>query len=64
MWYIPYFRGAPEKVKQEYQRMYAGTRHILPAHGDNPRPNLFHVGIHTLFLANLCLAVALRVRGS
>jgi hypothetical protein len=61
MWYVPYFRGAPEKLKREYERMYTGTKVILPPRGDNPRPNLFHMGIHALFLVNLSLAVALRV---
>jgi len=60
MWYVPYLRGAPEKQKREYLTMYAGTRHILPERGDNPRPNLFHVGIHFLFVVNFCLALALR----
>ena len=60
MWYVPYFRGAPEKTKREYLTMYAGTRHILPPRGDNPRPNLFHMGIHALFLATFALAIALR----
>ncbi len=60
MWYVPYLRGAPQKQKAEYLSMYAGTRHILPARGDNPRPNLFHVGIHLLFVVNFCLALALR----
>jgi hypothetical protein len=60
MWYVPYLRGAPEKQRREYLSMYAGTRHILPERGDNPRPNLFHVGIHVLFLVNFCLALALR----
>jgi hypothetical protein len=60
MWYLPYMLGAPEKQKREYLDMYAGTRHILPARGDNPRPNIFHMGIHVLFLVNFCLAVALR----
>ena len=54
----PICRGAPEKQKREYLEMYEGTRHILPARGDNPRPNVFHMGIHVLFLVNLCLAVA------
>lgn len=62
MWYIPYLRGAPDKQKNEYLTMYAGTRQILPARGDNPRPNLFHIGIHVLFAVNLCLALALRIR--
>ena len=60
MWYIPYLRGATEKQKSEYLSMYAGTRHILPERGNNPRPNLFHIGIHTLFVVNLCLALFVR----
>ena len=62
MWYIPYLRGAPDKTKHQYLRMYAGTRHILPERGDNPRPNLFHIGIHALFVVNFCLAFTLWVR--
>ena len=62
MWYVPYLRGAPEKQKREYSSMYAGTRYILPPRGDNPRPNVFHMGIHVLFLATLFLAIVLRVR--
>ena len=53
MWYLPYLRGAPETQKQEYLQMYAGTRHILPPRGNNPRPNLFHMGIHALFVPDL-----------
>ncbi len=64
MWYIPYLRGAPEKQEMEYQSMYAGTRHILPERGDNPRPNLFHVGMHFLFMVNLCLALGLNFQGA
>jgi hypothetical protein len=60
MWYIPYIRGASEKQKDEYRKMYEGTRHILPPRGDNPRPNLFHIGIHVLFVLNFSLAVILR----
>jgi hypothetical protein len=60
MWYVPYVRGAREEEKEEYLRMYAGTRQILPARGDNPRPNLFHVGIHVLFVVNFSLALGLR----
>ena len=60
MWYVPYLRGAPEKIKREYQEMYAGTRQILPERGDNPRPNVFHMGIHVLFVVNLGLAIMLR----
>jgi hypothetical protein len=60
MWYIPYLRGASEKQKAEYLSMYAGTVHILPKRGDNPRPNLFHMGIHALFVANFLLALILR----
>lgn len=61
MWYFPYLHGAPEKQSREYLAMYAGTRHILPARGDNPRPNLFHVGIHILFVLNFSLALFLRL---
>ncbi len=62
MWYVPYFFGADEKKKLEYSRMYAGTRHIFPARGDNPRPNLLHVGFHVLFVVNFALALAIRFR--
>ena len=64
MWYIPYLRGASEKQKSEYLKMYAGTRHILPPRGDNPRPNLFHIGIHALFVINFGLAAFLRFHGA
>jgi hypothetical protein len=60
MWYIPYLHGASEKQKREYASMYAGTHHVLPARGDNPRPNLFHVGVHALFVVNFYLALVLR----
>lgn len=64
MWYVPYFVGAPQKIKEEYLRMYSGTRHVLPAHGDNPRPNLFHMGVHALFLTTLVVALVLRFHPS
>lgn len=57
MWYIPYLWGTNEEKKREYSRMYAGTRQVLPARADNPRPNLLHVCFHILFVANLVLAV-------
>ncbi|HXC97586.1 MAG TPA: hypothetical protein VNU92_17935 [Edaphobacter sp.] len=60
MWYIPYLKGTSEKQKSDYRKMYEGTRNILPRRGDNPRPNLFHIGIHVLFVLNLFLAVAVR----
>jgi hypothetical protein len=62
MWWIPYFLGAKEKTKRDYARMYAGTRHVLPArgpNGDNPRPNLLHLYFHALFVMNLALALML-----
>jgi hypothetical protein len=64
MWYVPYLRGATEEQKREYLDMYAGTRHILPVRGDNPRPNVFHMGIHALFVVNFCLALILRFHQS
>ena len=62
MWYVPYFLGATEKMKSEYQRFYAGTRQILPARGDHPRPNLLHVIFHVVFAATLLLALILGLR--
>jgi hypothetical protein len=61
MWWIPYFFGADEKTRRQYQSMYAGTLHALPARGDNPRPNLLHLCFHVLFLVTLGLALALRL---
>jgi len=60
MWWIPYFRGTDEKTKELYTKMYAGTWQVLPAHGDNPRPNVLHLCFHALGLTSLTLAVALR----
>lgn len=62
MWYIPYFLGATERTKQDYLRMYAGTKHVLPPRKDNPRPNLLHLCFHLLFIVNFCLALSLRFR--
>jgi hypothetical protein len=50
MWYVPYFFGTTEARKRDYARMYAGTRQVLPARGDNPRPNLLHLCFHVLFV--------------
>ena len=61
MWYVPYLFGTTEKQKREYGTMYAGTRHVLPPRGDNPRPNLLHICFHLLFAANLFLAIAIRI---
>ena len=63
MWYLPYLRGTTEKQKNEYAQMYAGTRHILPPRGDNPRPNLLHICFHVLFVVTLALSVAIWFRG-
>ena len=60
MWYIPYFFGTNEKQKREYAAMCAGTWQVLPARGDNPRPNLLHLCFHALFLITLVLALMLR----
>ena len=57
---IPYFFGASQKLKRDYERMYAGTRHVLPERGDNPRPNLLHICFHVLFVVNFCLALISR----
>jgi len=63
MWWLPYFFGAKEETKRMYAAMYAGTKHVLPARGDNPRPNLLHLFFHALFLVNLGLALWLRFAG-
>jgi hypothetical protein len=62
MWYLPYFRGASEKTKDEYRRFYAGTHQVLPARGDNPRPNLLHLLLHVLYAATLLLALVIYLR--
>jgi hypothetical protein len=59
-WWIPYFRGTDEKTKELYSKMYAGTRQVLPPHGDNPRPNLMHLYLHAMGLISLALAIVLR----
>lgn len=61
MWWVPYLFGADEKTKRQYESMYAGTLHLLPPRGDNPRPNLLHLCFHVLFLLTLGLAIALRI---
>ena len=58
-WWIPYFRGTNQQTKDLYAKMYAGTYQVLPARGDNPRPNLLHLYFHALFLTNLVLAIVL-----
>jgi hypothetical protein len=60
MWYVPYFLGGSEEQKREYSAMYAGTKHVLPARGDNPRPNLLHLCFHVLFALNFALVLWLR----
>jgi hypothetical protein len=60
MWWLPYFFGTDAKNRKLYLAMYAGTKHVLPARGDNPRPNLLHVCFHALFAINLGLALWLR----
>jgi hypothetical protein len=62
MWWIPYFFGASEETRRMYMDMYKGTRQVLPARGDNPRPNVFHLSLHVLFAATLLLSVVLRFR--
>jgi hypothetical protein len=62
MWYVPYFLGTTEKRKNDYARMYIGTRQVLPPRGDNPRPNLLHLCFHFLFLVTFFLALLLRIR--
>ncbi len=60
MWWLPYFFGTSDQTKRQYAAMYAGTKHVLPARGDNPRPNALHLAFHALFVLNLALALRLR----
>jgi len=62
MWYLPYFLGASQTKKDEYQKFYAGTRQILPPRGNNPRPNLLHVIFHIVFATTLSLALVIHPR--
>ena len=64
MWYVPYLFGTTAEHKRQYSRMYAGTRHVLPPRGDNPRPNLLHVCFHALFVINFLLALVLRFQST
>lgn len=60
MWWVPYFFGTKEETKRLYAAMYAGTKQLLPARGENPRPNALHLFFHALFVLNLGLALWLR----
>ena len=60
MWWLPYFFGAKEETRRRYAAMYHGTKQVLPARGDNPRPNLLHLFFHALFVLNFALALRLR----
>ena len=64
MWYLPYFLGASAQKKDQYRQFYAGTHQLLPARGDNPRPNLLHILFHGVFVATFCLAVLLNIHCS
>jgi hypothetical protein len=59
MWWIPYFLGASAETSRQYREMYQGTAQLLPARGDNPRPNALHIFFHLLFIGTLVLAIAL-----
>jgi hypothetical protein len=59
MWYKPYLFGATAEQRQEFIHAYGRTHQILPRHGDNPRPNTFHVILHVLFLVNSVLSIGI-----
>ncbi len=63
MWYIPYFFGTNERTKREYAAMYAGTYQFLPPRGDNPRPNLFHLYLHAVYMLSFALIMTIWIRG-
>jgi hypothetical protein len=64
MWWGPYFFGSSPTRAEEYQKMYAGTRHVLPVRKGDPGPNLAHLVFHGLFLTTLVLAIALRLKAT
>ena len=42
-WWLPYFRGASDKQREEHARLFAGTTTFLPPIGNHPIPNAQHV---------------------
>lgn len=57
-WWVPYFLGSSASHKEGFAE-YRNTHQLLPARGDNVRPNTLHIVLHVhvwlcLFLA-LCL---------
>lgn len=57
MWWVPYLFGASAEHRQEYGKMYAGTRFVLPPRGGDRGPNLLHICFHALFLGTFILAL-------
>ena len=55
IWYRPYLFGTSEEQKSNYKIEFSRTHQILPAIGDNPRPNTLHVFVHLLFFVNALL---------
>jgi hypothetical protein len=64
MWWVPYFFGSSAKRAEEYRKMYAGTRHVLPIRKGDPGPNLVHLAFHGLFLSTLVLALIFRLKAT
>jgi hypothetical protein len=64
MWWVPYLFGSSAKHAEEYRKMYAGTRHVLPIRKGDPGPNLVHLAFHGLFLSTLVLALVLRFKAT
>jgi hypothetical protein len=62
MWWIPYFFGTNQETTRMYAEMYRGTRQALPARGDHPRPNVFHLCLHVLYATTLTLAIVIHFR--
>lgn len=59
MWYVPYLRGRDAGPSGSAARLHGNTVRVLPPRGDNAGPDLFHMLMHLVFLANLCLALLL-----
>lgn len=58
MWWLPYFFESRRTTKEDYDRMYAGTRHVLPSRHGHRGPNAVHLGFHLLFLTTLIYSAA------
>ena len=60
-WYYTIF-GASEKKLAGYNRCFKDTVHLFPASETRLIPDLYHIVLHLLILANLVLCIANIIR--